>query len=343
LVTVSITSNTGAAGATLDGTLTVSAINGMATFTDLGIDAAGSGYTLTAYKDILAVAVSSPFSVSPVVVTEPPTLRLRLSPPTEPTTVSLTWDSNDPLSEIAGYKIQAVYQDNNPEASITGYNELDSTPFSMDPFQSQANSPSDNVTSYTLDVGNVTSYTLSGLNEGTTYDFTVSAYDSDGNEFLFSTDAPATPQSLPTTLAFLTQPSGAMPGSSFATQPMVVIQDIEGNIVTSATDLVTVSITSNTGAAGATLDGTLTVSAINGMATFMDLGIDAVGSGYTLTADSGSLPLAVSSPFNVLPVVVTELTFAEGTGDYVNVPLTNDMGNVTIKMYWDKDENGVDF
>ena len=115
----------------------------------------------------------------------------------------------------------------------------------------------------------------------------------------------------PTTLAFSTQPSGAVAWSTFTTQPVVVITDSEGNTVTSATDSVTVSITSGTGAAGASLFGTATVPAVNGVATFTDLSIKRAGTGYTLTASSGSLTSATSSSFNiaVIPTPIPAMSF----------------------------------
>jgi hypothetical protein len=88
--------------------------------------------------------------------------------------------------------------------------------------------------------------------------------------------------------------------STFTTQPAVVITDSQGNTATSSTDAVTLSITSDTGAAGASLLGTATVSAVNGVATFTDLSIKRASTGYTLTASSGSLTSATSSPFDVI-------------------------------------------
>ncbi len=78
-------------------------------------------------------------------------------------------------------------------------------------------------------------------------------------------------------LDFTTQPAGALPGQVFGTQPVVVIKDTAGNVVTTATDNVTLAITSGTGNAGAALSGTTTVAAVNGVATFTDLSIDLTG------------------------------------------------------------------
>ena len=47
-VTLSITPGTGTNGAILSGTTTVNAVSGVATFGNLKIDRAGTGYTLTA-------------------------------------------------------------------------------------------------------------------------------------------------------------------------------------------------------------------------------------------------------------------------------------------------------
>jgi hypothetical protein len=65
-VTLVITPGTGAAGAMLGGTLTRAAVGGVATFDDLTVDEAGTGYTLTATAADLVSAISSAFDVAPV-------------------------------------------------------------------------------------------------------------------------------------------------------------------------------------------------------------------------------------------------------------------------------------
>lgn len=64
-VTMSITPNTGTPGATLSGQVIVDAVNGVATFNNLRINQAGTGYTLTATGPGLTPAVSAPFTVNP--------------------------------------------------------------------------------------------------------------------------------------------------------------------------------------------------------------------------------------------------------------------------------------
>jgi hypothetical protein len=62
-VTVAITQSTGTSGALLSGTTTVNAVNGVASFSGLGINLAGSGYTLTATSSGLTAATSNIFTV----------------------------------------------------------------------------------------------------------------------------------------------------------------------------------------------------------------------------------------------------------------------------------------
>jgi hypothetical protein len=101
-------------------------------------------------------------------------------------------------------------------------------------------------------------------------------------------------------LVFTIQPDGATGGSPFTTQPEVTVEDVNGNTVTSSDASVTLSIISGTDATGATLSGTTTVNAVNGVAKFADLSIDKAGTGYTLMATSGGLSFATSKTFDVV-------------------------------------------
>ena len=89
----------------------------------------------------------------------------------------------------------------------------------------------------------------------------------------------------PTQLAFTAQPSNAPTGVSISPAVQVAVEDASGNVVTgdNATQI-TVAIGANPGSG--TLSGTLTRTVFGGVATFSDLSINAVGTGYTLTAAS---------------------------------------------------------
>src|SRR5207244_3075916 len=63
------------------------------------------------------------------------------------------------------------------------------------------------------------------------------------------------------------------------------------------------------------------VNAVNGLATF-SLSLNKSGVGYTLTANSGSLPLITSTPFNVGGVSATQLNVAPPAFAVAGVPFT---------------------
>jgi hypothetical protein len=78
----------------------------------------------------------------------------------------------------------------------------------------------------------------------------------------------------------------------------VEVVDQFGNVVISDnSDTVTVAIGNNP--SGGTLSGTLTVTVVNGIATFSDLSIDLAGGGYTLHASAAGLTDADSGPFTI--------------------------------------------
>ena len=108
-------------------------------------------------------------------------------------------------------------------------------------------------------------------------------------------------------LAFTTQPIGSSAGGIM--QPVrVAVQDANGALVATANDNVTLTLGNP---AGATLGGTLSVVAVNGVATFNNLTVSAAGSGYTLQADATNRTQAISSAFTVAPVgAASKLAFS---------------------------------
>src|SRR5207249_3849569 len=81
-----------------------------------------------------------------------------------------------------------------------------------------------------------------------------------------------------------------------------------GNTATGFTGNVTMALGANPGSG--TLSGTTTVAAVAGVATFPGLSIKRVGTGYTLTANSGSLSGTNSTPFNITAGAATQLSFS---------------------------------
>ena len=108
---------------------------------------------------------------------------------------------------------------------------------------------------------------------------------------------PTTPPA--TKVVFQVQPQSALAGVQFASPVKVYVSDALGDTVTDATNLITIAITPSTGTTGAILNGTTTVAAVAGVATFPNLSVDRAGTGYTLTATAAPLTPAVSSAFAV--------------------------------------------
>ena len=77
-------------------------------------------------------------------------------------------------------------------------------------------------------------------------------------------------------------PSSVKVSTPFSMQAS--IEDAYGNVVTTASGNVSVAFASNP--TGATLGGTLTVTASAGVASFTNLTINKTGSGYTLRVSS---------------------------------------------------------
>jgi hypothetical protein len=100
-----------------------------------------------------------------------------------------------------------------------------------------------------------------------------------------------------TALTFSTQPTNVVASAPITPAVKVSIVDVYSNVVTSSTDNITLAIGNNP-SAGA-LSGTTTVAAVNGVATFSNLSINLVGTGYTLAASATGLAGAASTSFNV--------------------------------------------
>ncbi len=97
-----------------------------------------------------------------------------------------------------------------------------------------------------------------------------------------------------TKLAFIVQPSGADATIAISPPIKVQVQDANGNLVSAATDLITLGI----GLGDGTLSGTNLVNAVNGEATFSDISIDKADS-YLLTASAPGLTGDLSDGFNI--------------------------------------------
>jgi CSLREA domain-containing protein len=100
----------------------------------------------------------------------------------------------------------------------------------------------------------------------------------------------------PAQLVFAIQPTSTSTHAVIG-PVLVEVQDQFSNTVTSATDQITLALDNNPG--NAVLSGTLTRSAVSGIAVFNDLRVTQIGDGFTLKASAGTLTQAVSVPFNI--------------------------------------------
>jgi uncharacterized repeat protein (TIGR03806 family) len=111
-------------------------------------------------------------------------------------------------------------------------------------------------------------------------------------------------------LAFVQQPTSITIGASLSPAVTVAVEDPSGATVSASTAAVTISIANNP--AGGTLAGTLTVNAVNGIATFSNLSINNPGTGYTLQAASSGLTTATSAAFNESGLAATPVIAPNG-------------------------------
>jgi alpha-tubulin suppressor-like RCC1 family protein len=271
--TNSITLAIGTGSGSLLGTTTVAAVNGVATFTNLRINNAGTGYTLSAASPNLTGATSNPFAV-----VAGPANQLVFTVQPGPTTAGAT------ITPAVAVEVQDVL--GNTVTTATHTITLWLGPGS-------ANASLLGTTSVGAVNGVATFSNLSINNAGTGY--TLHATASNLPEATSSSFAVVAGP--PVKLGFIVQPLTALPGATITPAVAVAVQDLAGNTITSATNSITVAIGTNAGSG--TLSGTTTVAAVNGVATFSNLSIDNAGTGYTLTAAATNLTSGTSIAFSI--------------------------------------------
>ncbi len=269
-ITLSLASNPGSAS--LSGTLTVPTVNGVATFADLALTQPGNGYTFLASSPDTDTATSNLFDVAASV-----------GPPAQ--LLFLTQPSNAAAGQFIAPPIQVVVQDAAGITVPTATNPVNLA-LGANPGATTLNGtvsvvPSNGVATFNDLHINVpaANYTLiassTGLPDLTSLAFTI-------------TD-PATQ------LAFGTQPGAgqARAGMNLFT---VEIRDASGTLVATSNATVTVALASNPGPS--TLSGTLSVAAVNGVASFNNVMLSKSGTGYTLQATATGLTPTTSNPFD---------------------------------------------
>jgi hypothetical protein len=281
-VTVSLATNPGTA--TLTGTKTQTAANGVAVFTGLMVNRPGTGYSLAAASSGLTVT-SAQFTIVP-------------GP------VNTFVFAIQPSNATAGTAIAPPIQVQGMDAAANVV-----TTFNGNVTMTIGTNPTGGTLSGTATVaaaaGLATFSNLSIDKAGTGYKLTATGGTGSGQSNAFNVTAATATQ-----LVFTTQPSAAAAGSNISPAIVVTAQDQFNNPATSFANAITIAITGSTGTNGASLSGTKTVTAVNGTATFSTLSIDSAGTGYTLSATAtGLVGGFASATFNIIPGAATQLVF----------------------------------
>ncbi|MCE7868914.1 VCBS repeat-containing protein [bacterium CPR1] len=286
---ITLAINTNPAGGILAGTVTANAVNGVATFDTLSINNPGAGYTLIAAATNRNSDVSASFDIAAVpeslAVSVPPTNTPQLSPITPPVQVSIL-DENGVVVPGATNAVTVSL------ASGAGTLSGSLTVNAVDGVATFPDLSIDQVgTGFSL---GFSSPGLAGVTSGT--------FD--------TTNAPG----VPTGVEFVVQPSTTDINQTITPPVQVRIVDFFGATVPGATNDVTLVLAAGPG----NLNGTLNLSAVNGVAVFNNLSLDAAGVGFVLAASSPGLTGASSSTFNINAVVGPPIVFL-GARNFVGI------------------------
>ena len=169
--------------------------------------------------------------------------------------------------------------------------------------------------------------TLDGLTlTGTANDIQLEATSSAGLTSASSAQFDLQEFSTKSKVGFTVQPTNGTYAVALSPIVQVAIQDEYGNTVTDATDEVSLQLSTDLNG-NTTLSGGLGVAAVNGVATFPNLYLDKAGSGFRLTASMGTdFGTEVSDPFNI-----------DSPGFVASTPNMPDMTRIGNTLYWIED------
>ena len=304
--TLVVTASKASGSGTLGGTATATAVNGVATFTDLAITGTGAHTLQFATTSPVLTVTSSSVTVAAAPATQ---LAIATQPAGAVSGVNLT---TQPVVQIRDANGNVV---TGSTASVTAAIASGTGTLVGTTTVSAVNGVA---TFGTLRLNGSGAHTLiftaSGLTSATSGSLTVTQ--------------------VAASLVVQTQPAGATTGTAFTTQPVVRILDNAGLVVTTgagATLVVTASKASGSG----TLGGTATTTAVNGVATFADLAITGTG--------AHALQFATASP--TLTVTSSNITVASLPGVYLNVSASATTTatvntNITVPLLLDLSNRG---
>jgi hypothetical protein len=278
-VFVAIGNNPGTA--TLSGTRRAAAVNGVATFANLALNAAASGYTLAATgAGALLSTISDAFDIFGA--------------------ANKLGVVRQPVGTSAGAILDTIQIAVQDAAGNTVANDTRNVSLAIG---TNPGSGGLSGTTTVAAVGGIATFTGLSINAagaGYTLNATATGVTSAAtNAFTIA------PVGAANKLAFTTQPGNVASGATPSLA--VTIQDANGATVTSSSASITLTLIAGTTVG--TLSGTTTRNAVNGVALFPGISIDKVGTGYKFAANSTGLTGAESNAFNVTPGTATKLGF----------------------------------
>jgi hypothetical protein len=255
----------------LSGPTTVTTVQGVASFPHLSVGTAGNGFTLVASSPGLISTTSAAFSVTSPGIT--------FSLPSSSVGVGSTISGSINLGAPAGAGGVTVALVSSSAKDV-------------------AVSPS----VLTIASGQSSgAFTLSGVAAGSsTLSATAMGYVPANTLVTAVSNAVSSAH-----LVFSTQPANTLAGAVLSPALTVSVVDSNGNLLTSAVNPVTLALG---GTSASALNGTTTVAAVHGIATFPNLSITTAGNALTLTATSPGVTSSTSTAFSVtLPALTFSL------------------------------------
>ncbi|MBD65171.1 MAG: hypothetical protein CME62_08190 [Halobacteriovoraceae bacterium] len=129
----------------------------------------------------------------------------------------------------------------------------------------------------------------------------------------------------PTQLVITNQPTDTYKDALISPAITVEVRDGSNNLVTTSSAMVTLSFNNDPSAGSASLGGSVAKAAVNGVATFDDISIDTVNTGYSFNFNSSGLTAATSSQFDILdntPTVTIDALSIINLSNYTSYTVT---------------------
>ncbi len=281
----------GTAGATLSGTTTVNAVAGVATFSGLSVNKVGTNYKFTATDGTLTSASSTTFNITvgtaaTVSFTTQPATNANIAATATIPLVAHVVDGGG--NAVSGQNITLAVGNNAGGSTLS----VSTNPVTTD--------SSGNATFAAVSLNKVgTGYTLTATDTTTS-----AATAATSNAFNIVTGTAKA-------VTFTTQPAANSNVASAATIPLVAhVVDAGGNGVSAQS--VKLAIGNNAGGSTLSVSANPVTTDASGNATFANVSLNKVGTGYTLTATdttTSAATAATSNAFNIVAGAAKTLTY----------------------------------